>query len=326
MPVVNIPTASSAAIAANRRAATISVPMRREKTFPFCGRLVQLSNLNDEISIDFPSMPDTIELVRRAEYAVSPANIVLPDGMHQYRGTLPMDIPFSFKLHAFDVEFCPNGALTLLQLAARLHSFVLPISSGSKQAAYAAVPPAAGAAPQKPMSEEELNQASAQQVGSGNVVASLGSGGVSNPVTCHLQLIYTSAYLPGISCVGYVKEVSAKLNGPWLRGPDKSFNLPSSGDFSFTFVHRPGHGNVFSTAQTAGKSTSQPQAYAVYVAEHLYNTRSLATAANYRGLLSNAPASLKNAQGQPPAQPPPPAEPSAQPPPPTGLRRFLNPL
>jgi hypothetical protein len=261
----------------------------------------QSLDLLDEISIDFPSMPDTIELARRAEYAVSPANIVLPDGVHMYKGTLPLEIPFSFKLHAFDQEFCPNGALTLLQLAARLHSFALPISSTSKQTTYAGYgsegpPPKAGDPPKPVMSEEQIHQSQAQQLGSGDLRTNLTSGNVFNPVTCVLELIYTSAYLPGISCVGYIKEVSAKLAGPWLRGPGKSFNLPSSGDFSFTFVHRPGHGNVFDNQQTM-KSTAQPQAYADYVAQHLYNTRSLVQVANYRGL-SNTPASLKDAQGQ----------------------------
>ena len=89
------------------------------------------------VSFDFPSMPDVVELARSADYYVN-YSPVMPDGMHQYRGTKPLEIPLAFKLHAMDRTFCPYGALTLLQLAARLHSFVLPLTSDGSSNAVAA--------------------------------------------------------------------------------------------------------------------------------------------------------------------------------------------
>ena len=70
--------------------------IRRDEEL-LCGRLVampssntlaQLTNIRENIrgfqnviSVDFPAMPDTIELARSADYAVN-YNIVMPDGIH----------------------------------------------------------------------------------------------------------------------------------------------------------------------------------------------------------------------------------------------------
>jgi hypothetical protein len=56
----------------------------------------------------------------------------MADGIHYYKGVRPLDIPFSFRLHAFDKDFCPNGVYTMLQLAGRLHAMALPIDTGEK--------------------------------------------------------------------------------------------------------------------------------------------------------------------------------------------------
>ncbi len=119
----------------------------------------------------------------------------------------------------------------------------------------------------------------------------------ARPVTCRLELIFTDHDAPGIACIGYVREVSVKLNGPWLRGPGKSKNLPSSADFSFQFVHRPGHGNAFNVDTT--DFDLQPQAYAQTVQQNFYNTRHLVQVANYKGL-DDTPTSAGNAAGSAP--------------------------
>jgi len=265
-------------------------PIRRPNTFPFCGRLIALPtsralqlderlDLLDSVSIDFPAMPDAIELVRRTDYMVQTAPN-LPDGIHLYKGTQPMEIPFTFRLHSFDEEYCPKGALTLLQLAARLHSFVLPISSNDNAKITTKVGEATD--PSNATSAQEDRAA----LPNNPVTVDVQDAQIYAPVTVVLELMQTEVKQPGISCVGYVKDVSVKLNGPWLRGPGKSYNLPSSADFAFTFIHRPGHGNTFRISQeatAAGVGNTQPQAFATWVKDNLYNTRELVKFGDYRG-------------------------------------------
>lgn len=269
-----------------------------------CGRLVAMPStqttkqmkriltntrgFDNVISVDFPAMPDTIELARSADYNVN-YNIVMPDGIHQYKGTKPMEIPISFKLHSFDQQYCKKGALTLLQLAARLHSFILPISTfgpGVEIAAVAntdkkATGKAADANTEAAASQENVYEVVG--VGGNNV------GAIYSPVTCWLHLMWVGNQQPGISAVGYVREVKVVFNGPWLRGPAGSFNLPTSADFSFVFVHRPGHNNNQKTitSQFPPTLTQSGQAYADDVRGKLYNTRDLVYAANYQGFGNN---------------------------------------
>ena len=257
----------------------------------YCGRLVAMAtsytgmvtDTSNMISIDFPAMPDTIELARSAEYEVSsyPQN---PDGIHVYKGTKPLEIPFNFRLHSFDKQYCKNGALTLLKLAARLHSFILPIDpTGNSNR------PAIGTAA-APVSTDSASQQASAQAAANKSFTSASSGFVSPPVTCWLFLMATDQTdsAPGISAIGYVKDVNVKLNGPWLRGPNGSFNLPSSADFSFTFVHHPGHGNAIQATDSdsgdyAGATVT---ALADDVKRSLYNTRSLVAAPNYQSFNS----------------------------------------
>lgn len=279
------------------------VNIRRDDSL-LCGRLValpstttltQLTDIKDNsrgfrnvVSIDFPAMPDTIELARSADYLVN-YNIVMPDGIHQYRGTKPMEIPISFKLHSFDQQYCKKGALTLLQLAARLHSFILPISTFSPGASVAPVKQTVTGDGKK--TDAELLNAASQEREFEVIASKNGTqGSIYNPVTCWLHLMWTSNDQPGISAVGYVREVKVQFNGPWLRGPNNSFNLPTSADFSFVFVHRPGHGNnqgITRTDQFPPTIAQSGQAFADDVKEKLYNTRDLVYAANYQGFGRN---------------------------------------
>lgn len=252
-------------------------------------RVTKFNGLTNIISIDFPAMPDAIELARSADYAVT-TNLVLPDGVHQYKGTKPLEIPISFKLHSQDKVYCTKGALTLLQLAARLHSFILPISTFKRGVLIAPLAPptttkAGGGRPSDAATEARASQEAVFGVaGTGK-----GSGAIHNPVTCWLHLLWTANQSPGISAVGYVRDVKVILNGPWMRGPNNSFNLPTSADFSFTFVHRPGHGNALpvtnsSMTPVVAEST---QAFADDVKDSLYNTRDLVSALNFQGFATN---------------------------------------
>lgn len=217
-------------------------------------------------------MPDSIELSRSANYQVTPG-YVTPDGLHLYNHTEPMQIPISFSLHAFDQDYCKDGAMTLLNLAARLHALVLPINDGkgavnvqanSRVAAVAASPGDA--------KKNEAAVAARAETPPSLGVDSAGYGSVSPPPTCLLDLFYTADGSPGLVCVGYVKDVKVVLKGPFLRGPNKSYNLPSSAEFSFTFVHRPGHSNNQSYNGAGGGTASEFNAYSSSVLRNFYNT------------------------------------------------------
>lgn len=283
------------------------VTIRRDENL-LCGRLVALpsttttdqlwdiqnstAGFQNAISIDFPAMPDSIELARSAEYYVN-SNIVMPDGIHQYKGTKPLEIPISFKLHSFDKDYCKQGAFTLLQLAARLHAFVLPISTLTGRVELA---PKAASTDQ---TDGQANNAVLEHEAGTTKVYEVATPrqhgrGIFNPVTCWLHLMWLSNAQPGISAVGYVREVKVVFNGPWLRGPNNAFNLPSSADFSFVFVHRPGHGNntPVVSSQFPPTVSRSGQAFADDVKDLFYNTRALVWAANYQGFATDPASAL----------------------------------
>lgn len=286
--------------------------IRRDDSL-LCGRLVALPSTNPitefqqttqddptlrrAISIDFPAMPDVIELVRTTDYAVN-WSLPLPDGIHQYRGTKPLEIPISFKLHFNDKQYAKSGCLTVLQLAARLHATVLPISTFNRTVTVAAN----AASTQTPQGGGRVNDVkleSSSQTDNFQVQKMSGDprgASLYPPVTCWLHLMWTGDQMPGISCIGYVRECSVKFMGPWLRGPNNSFNLPTLCEFSFTFVHRPGHGNAVgftSSADFPPTITETPQVFADDVKNLLYNTRALVYSGQYQGFGStqnpNAP-------------------------------------
>lgn len=254
------------------------------------------NNFRNSVSIDFPCMPETIDLVRSTDYAVD-STLVTPDGIHQYRSTRPLEIPVSFKLHFQDSRYCKDGALTLLQLASRLHSIILPISTFNRAVSVAPQFSNTTADGENPdAAKGQPNAAQMQKNAAGATlygVQRLGneSGNIFAPVTCLLQLMYSGPNMPGIVCIGYVKDVKVSFQGPWLRGPNASYNLPSSCEYSFTFVHRPGHGNAipFDTSQFPATMSESPQAFANDVKNKLYNTRSLVYQSNYQGF-ANDPA------------------------------------
>ena len=270
------------------------VKIRRE-SYPHCGRLIVLEKLDNtrpldttlggNVSIDFPAMPETIEFARQTDYKVI-SNMVVPDGVHQYRYTSPMTIPISFTLHAADAQYCPDGPLTILRVAARLHSLILPfgesnamaVSVGKDAPVVAGRPDAAAA---KVGTETSVVHSAAEPEPE---FTTSSSARFDPPVTCRLELLFVKDNEPGVVCNGYVKEVRVALKGPWLRGQRQAYNMPSSADFSFVFMHRPAHYNSFSdkTGLTAG---GQVQAFSEYVLEKFYNTRELKGTGDFRGFI-----------------------------------------
>ncbi len=292
----------------------IAMPTTPQK--PGTDHLLRIAGYRNVIAFDFPSMPDVIDLARSTDYYVN-YNPIMPDGMHQYRGTRPLEIPLNFKLHAMDKTFCRYGSLTLLQLAARLHSFVLPITSDGQETTVTPVTAgemvsslAAGSAQRT----EALNAMGAKNesqlaydsnlnsnVYSLQTTGAKNKGGAYPPVTCFLNLIWVSEDQPGISCIGYVKDVRARLYGPWLKGSNGEYNLPTWGEYELTFVHRPSHRNDWGMGLTKSSDfatvmpTAETQAFATDVRNRLYNTRNLVTMASYRGFdtpAESAPAEI----------------------------------
>ena len=262
--------------------ASSSAQLFRNKSFPYCGRLVVLESghttgydpfagLSTFVAINFPTMPESIELARSVEYLVTPS-LMTPDGVHQYNCTNPLNIPVSFKLHAFDKEYCPLGALSLLQLGALLHSFALPLSNVSGGTALnVTVAQSQPQATPRGETDSVINQAQSAD----NPYSVTPETGINPypPPTLRLELIFVDENNPGIICTGYVKDVRVRLNGPFLRGPNQSYNLPSSGEFEFTFVHVPGYGNNYNlTANPKGINSVQAQAFSGDVRDKFYNT------------------------------------------------------
>lgn len=223
--------------------------------------------VTNAVVINFPSMPRDIELARKTEYKVA-THFAVPDGLHQYQYTSPLEIPFEFELHASDEEYCDQGPLSLLAVAARLHALAMPIrGTGDVTVSVTTI----------------ADQPRTGTDGGKNLESDNASVQITPekppyfPVACLLDLIYTGNDSPGISCTGYVKDPSVKLMGPWLRdATGKFYNLPTSAKYSFTFVHRPGHTNKiwpsFNGDQPSYHLGLAVNAYADDIKNRLYNT------------------------------------------------------
>jgi hypothetical protein len=260
-----------------------------------CGRLVSVASdptlasgynpanpraqnqLRGAVAIDFPAVPDDIVLKRSAIYNETPT-IYHPDGIHQFMGVHPLHIEFTFRLHYADSTYCREGPYTILAVASRLHAMILPIVTGQSNQ-YQLNNYAAAVAGYSGSKDEAALQDRARAT-----VSTLGANlatTISRPTTCQLELLDTGSARPGILCRGYVKDVSVRLIGPFLRGRGDIFNLPTGGEFSFTFVHVPGYANKGVTDLNGGF-----QAYAKTVRDRLFNTRDLieGSARSYQGI------------------------------------------
>jgi hypothetical protein len=277
-----------------------SRPMDRRPSV--LGRLVSLSSTNDGVAyylssnrsneassstvIAFPSMPEVIELAREADYRQTSAPYT-PDGIHLYKKTNPLSIPISFSLHYQD-PFCSQGGLSLLLIAAKLHSLILPINNsadrsnigvtvGHYYSSAATGATGSGKAPNTPEGASAAPTGGAEE----SIAFNNNSGQASTvfPPACLLDLISVGDRngAPGIRCYGYVRSVNVKLKGPWMRGaieygPDGIRNVPTSAEFSFVFVHAPGFSNYFGGTASSPFQLSGLSAFAQDVLGNLYNT------------------------------------------------------
>jgi hypothetical protein len=261
---------------------TTSSARLQRASYPYSGRLTVLQSgvtqtfdpfagLSSLVQINFPSMPEAFELSRVVDYLVN-VNMVAPDGFHQYKATQPLNIPFEFTLHALDKEYCPNGALSLLQVAALLQSFTVPIAGkNTNKNLHATVNQASPATP--PMGNNDSLVSRSQQSDTNYSLTPESGSNFAPPVTLRLDLMFVDADKPGIVCVGYMKDVKCRFKAPFLRGPNRSYNLPSSCDFAFTFVHAPGYGNNFNLASnTPQQQATFTGAFADDIRQKLYNT------------------------------------------------------
>jgi len=231
--------------------------------------------VSNAVIINFPAMPDSIELARKANYVVY-ENFTAPDGSHhRYKGTTPLEIPFSFKVHAYDSSFCPQAGLTLLDIAAKLHSLTLPIGDSARLISATS---AGEAFTPKQSAGDDAKGAASPNTGDTPTLNDKDADAVAFPVAAVLDLIKAGGQAPGVRCVGYVKDVSTKFGGPWICSPDFTLvNIPTTLEASFVFVHRPSHTNNFGTSQLSSSITQQNvQAYADDVKKSLYNTMDLA--------------------------------------------------
>lgn len=263
-------------------APTTGTTRLQRSSFPYCGRLTVLQNsitgVNDPFAglaslvyLNFPSMPDVIDLSRTADYLVSQV-ITSPDGFHQYKATSPLSIPLSFKLHAMDKEFCPNGALSVLQAVALMQSFILPLSDASGRNSLNVSSGQANPGQAPGTDTNSLNSRADSSTTPTSISPETGSD-FAPPVVLRLDLLFTDTNNPGIVCIGYVKDVRTRLLGPFMRGPKQSYNLPTAAEFEFTFVHAPGYGNSLNiAANPQQQSVTITQAFANDVKDKLFNT------------------------------------------------------
>lgn len=247
------------------------------------------SEADDQIVINFPNLPDEIDVMRTSEWRVTQSPL-LPDGFHMYGHTSPLELPFTFKVHAFD-DYSVNGAETILQIAAKLHALQLPIIK-SKQTGK--ITRDSGSVPESSTdaAKEQRGSSPDQDLGSSITV----EGNVYGtdyyfPPACVLNLMIGSGgptKALGICCIGYVKNVSTKLKGPWLNSgrADVNRNLPSVGEFSFTFVHAPSYTNSLNFDGDNKLLTAQVGAYRMK--NSFYNTIDILSEAGvdvgYKGL------------------------------------------
>lgn len=230
-----------------------------------------------KVIIPIPHLPENIDIFRENTYS-GDSNAATPDGIFVYTSTSPLKIPIEFTLHAWD-DLCPEGAYTLLDLAARFQALLLPVSNEPDFGARVA---ALDTTKDLDTSENGLDirikntAATKANFGLTSSAALVQNNQIKFPPACGLKLLQASNSGFGIKCVGFIESVKITLHGPYLTGVAGSevFNLPSSATYNFTFVHNPWYTNKFS------KLMRPVFAYGPDVFENFYNTVHLTQLAN----------------------------------------------
>lgn len=208
------------------------------------------SENSGQIVINFPCMPEALELARQATYS-SISAMPIPDGFHVYHHTDPLRIPLRFSLSARDDDYCGrDGPYALLAIAARLHALVMPVPNASTSNNGSTAQASAATA-----NSSEPSLLGFKGTGGGSSAYQISPDSLSNvffPPACILVVCMATGVNNkpgmGINCRGFVERVNVTFRGPWLQGSlgageKKLRNLPSFADYDFTFVHQPGYTN-----------------------------------------------------------------------------------
>ena len=223
---------------------------------------VAAQNPNDTgVLINLPSIPPELTFERTAQFQTQ-TNQISPDGLiHVYQHTNPLELNYDFSLH-FQDEYCENGAVDLVRVASMLHALTLPFSIGRTPDTDVA----------KANAEEQRKVADAQARNRATIPAFLqgikmvadtfnaatASDVVNAPIDvawpppCRLDIFKAEGR--SVRMYGYVKRANVVFKEPWLQvaSGDGSYNLPSSANYSFTFVNAPAYRNLVSAKIQSG--------------------------------------------------------------------------
>lgn len=212
------------------------------------------------IAIYLPHLPEDLEITRENQYQVT-NTYALPDGLHIYQSTSPLELSLAFSLHAFD-DLCPEGGKTLLAIAAQLHALELPAKNDTIYMTSKSLPASGDGSRDASQEAQELARKSASNANSDST-----DQYPNYPPAVSLSLIKAGANGLGIDCVGFIRRVSVKLHAPFLQTADgNSFNIPSAATYEFTFVHNPSYTNKLT------EKTKFVNAFGPDVLNYFYNT------------------------------------------------------
>lgn len=244
------------------------------------------------IIINFPAMPELLELARSAVYRNFSESPITPDGYHIYQHTEPMEVPIRFSISARDDDYCNgDGPLALLQTAASLQALQNPIRTGS-QSANLGLGSAASVADNSQGNFTESQLQNGSSVGVGNTGVTLSSTTATAPFlfppACCMNIILASwnGRQLALQMTGFVRRVGTTFRGPWLQGKFQSGggglqNMPSFLDCDFVFVNQPGYSNNFAApfVMTSAKDVWQ----------NLFDVATLPSSSNVQAIGVNGP-------------------------------------
>jgi hypothetical protein len=237
-----------------------------------------------QIVINFPCMPETLEMARQATYT-SISAIPLPDGFHIYHHTDPLRIPLKFSLSAKDDDYtAQDGPYALLAIAARLHALVMPVPNNSAVNQLSTAVASSVTGKSNGAGSEQAQAATNIFSGGTEYVAPNTVANVYFPPACILAIVMSDSPTAsgngkmGINCRGFVERVNVTFRGPWLQGSFSQAlagqsgatpyrNLPSFADYEFTFVHQPSYTNNIFSGQYAIPTTTAGNIFQRFYAE-----------------------------------------------------------
>jgi hypothetical protein len=221
-----------------------------------------------KVVIYLPYLPESIEFPRENNYDQAGSNLVMPDGLWIYQSTNPLELNLEFTLHYTD-DLCIEGSKTLLDIASRFHTLLLPASNDPSRS-RAKSPPATGTGASATSQELQLQSAAVQSEDALKNTTNVQNASYKYPPACSLRLIQAGARGLGVHCVGFIKAATPIFHGPYMQTVDggNAYNLPTAATYRFTFVHNPS----YTGTMKIGKFVN---AFGPDVFEYFYNTAHL---------------------------------------------------